>query len=232
MSSFPELQSGQSDNLFSCPRTCKLRGQGQTISWERLTIAQVDALEPYSLLLWDWDLANLERPDDSCNSTALASWGSLAKANSMLAPTHQSSQRWPVSIVLRDYQTGHLLSRWFNVPNLLAWSVIFYSDRSSMCRYSNISIHLSLFRQNHLVDKSFKSETSGDLPLLHLFFQAISCWIQIGRRFGVETVKASWIALEISLIYEYLLTAVAAGLVGLCCILSLWQVWCAAPSVR
>lgn len=73
MSSFPDLQSGKSDNLFSCPWTFDLRGQGQTIPEERLTIAQADVSEPYSVPVWDWCLANLERPGDSCKSTALVS---------------------------------------------------------------------------------------------------------------------------------------------------------------
>lgn len=66
----------------------------------------------------------------------------------------------------------------------------------------------------------------------HVVFHAISCWIRIGRRFGVEIVEASWIALDSSLAYEYLLTVVAASFVGLCCILSWRQFWCGAPSVR
>jgi hypothetical protein len=72
--------------------------QGQTIPWERLTIAQAVVSEPCSVPFWDWDLANLDTPDDSCNTTVLFRWGSLAWANSMLAPTHQSSQRLPVSM--------------------------------------------------------------------------------------------------------------------------------------
>ena len=67
---------------------------------------------------------------------------------------------------------------------------------------------------------------------MHLVFHAISFWIQIGRHFGVEIVKVSWKALDSSLKCEYLLTAVAAGFVGLCCILSLRRVWCAVLSVR
>jgi len=49
MSSFPDLQNGKSDNLFSCQWTYNLRGKGQKIPGERLTIAQVDVSEPYSV---------------------------------------------------------------------------------------------------------------------------------------------------------------------------------------
>lgn len=84
-------------------------------------------------------------------------------------------------------------------------------------RDCNTSIHLSFFQRNRSVNQSFKNRVTGELPFLHIwFFNAISCCIQIERRFRVEIVKASWIALGSSS-YAYLSTAVAEGFVGLFC---------------
>lgn len=147
MSSFPDFRVEKRQPVFM-----PMERQGKTIIWERLTIAQVIV----SVSVLDWDLANLDTPDDSCNSTALFRWGSRARANGIFAPTHQSSERLPVSIgrlrlklSFRTIRQGISLSRWFNVPNLLAT----YLPRLGILIYP-FTCHSFLL--NYSVDQSFK----------------------------------------------------------------------------
>lgn len=145
----------------------------------------------------------------------------------MLTSTHQPSQRSQVSIgrvrIKLDLRTIRQVicllgdstcqTSWrdqlsFTATDLPCLGILTYP---STCHSSDETI------------RSTRVLTVGPLVSCHCCtpgFSRHSCRIPIGRRFGVEIVKASWIALESPLTYEYLSTAVAAGFVELCCILS------------